>query len=134
MNNRTFMYTIPGSPQNVVRYKNLSHAIRDKYQDSRSFYRVSLGNQHDDQHEIDTPLKGPLAIDCVFVFDQSKTQQSSSHKINYHKQFPTLASLYAFIENIMKGLVFDNDVLIVRVSMLKIYGAEPRTDIVITKL
>ncbi len=129
MSRKTFMYTIPGNPQNVVKHKNVSHAIRDRYQEARTHYQVTLENQHEDE-----PITGPLHIDCVFVFDQKNVQMTNRNKINYHRRFPTITSLYAFMEMIMKGLIFDNEVLISRVSMVKMYGDEPRTDVRITKL
>ncbi len=130
MKQQTYMFTIPGNPQNVIRYKNLSHSIRDRYQETRSFYRVNILNQHPSEKII----SGPIAIDCLFIFDQQQAKQLSNQKINYHKKFPTLCLLYGFVENIMKGLLFDNEVLVVRLNMMKMYGDKPRTEVLITKL
>ena len=130
MSHKTFMYTIPGNPQNVVKHKNVSHAIRDRYQEAKTKYQVNLVNQHEEESFI----TGPLHIDCRFIFDQRRAQMTYKNKTNYHRKFPTLGSLYGFIEHMMKGLLFDNEVLISRVSMVKVYGPEPKTEIIITKL
>lgn len=131
MKQQTYLFTIPGNPQNIIRYKNnLSHSIRDRYQEARSFYRVNIINQHLSENII----SGPIAIDCRFIFDKQDTKQFSKHKINYHKKFPTLPVLYGFVENTMRGLLFENEVLVVSLSMTKTYGDEPKTEILITKL
>jgi Holliday junction resolvase RusA-like endonuclease len=126
----TFTFTIPGNPHNIIRYKNLSHSVRDKYQDARSHSHVSITSQHPTEQLI----SGPISIACTFVFDFQQAKQWSPKKINYHNKFPTLPSLYGFIEGVMKGLLFDNEVLVAQLQMTKIYGESPRTDITITKL
>lgn len=83
-------------------------------------------------------LQGAIHIHCVFHLPIPKGTSKVRHKEMldnrlHHIKRPDLTNLYKFIEDCLKGLIFEDDSQVCDVILKKIYSAIPKTVISVTK-
>ena len=81
------------------------------------------------------PLDEPLKVEVLFVFSppaawsKKKMEELTSGKVIYKDTKPDLDNLEKALWDAMEGIVFINDSRIVKKSIKKVYGVQPRTEI-----
>ncbi len=85
------------------------------------------------------PTEGPIGIDFVFIYPpplswSKKKKESAIADKHFKISMPDIDNLTKFYLDAMTGVVYQNDNSVVFCNAEKIYGAEPKTMIGITKL
>jgi Holliday junction resolvase RusA-like endonuclease len=115
----------------VTRYGN---AFNPRFKE-KSFYQWQIKAQYNQQ----APLCGPIKVTAAFYLPIPKgtskirrTQMLAG--IMHHIKRPDTSNFYYFLENCLKGIVFEDDSQVVEIIARKIYGETPKTLVIVEKL
>jgi Holliday junction resolvase RusA-like endonuclease len=82
------------------------------------------------------PLECPLYVEVIFYFPFAKSATKAFRKQNFHQPYckrPDIDNLLKFYLDLLLGVVYKDDSLIVKVVAQKVYAAEGVTKIILSK-
>lgn len=89
-----------------------------------------------DQHASRPLFMGPLEMNLIFIMPipLSGSGKKKNREDEYHFFRPDLDNLEKFIKDIGSKVIYHDDCQIALVTKKKIYGLEPRTEIIVREL
>lgn len=86
--------------------------------------------------QVTETLSGAISVILTFIMPIPKSATKKKKEMIYsgtmlHTKKPDLDNLEKFILDCLNGIAFDDDSQIVNMTSTKVYGDEPRTEIVI---
>lgn len=116
-------------PQKRVRLNTMNM----NFYDPLAKMKVTIGIEISDQHGDEPMFSGPIAIDIVFYM---KTPQRfpNGKPLIYHACRPDIDNLEKYVLDLCKGILFEDDRFVCKLSSLKKYDDNPRTEFTITEV
>lgn len=127
---KTIEYRIPGEPIGIVKHRKYQKSMFDTYSERKVYFTQTLTNIHDERPY----LKGPLNIECNFVFDLRYYKTHRGKDARYHSSNPSVVDLYDFVEMCATGIVFERGQVVAGTVLSKIYDMDPHTHIIVSEL
>jgi len=122
-------YTLKGAPVSSKTTDD-HYKMWSSQKESKTFFKIQLDGQAEGQQKITFPIDMQL----LFIMPIKRGTQRRNRANTIHKGRPLLRDLIAFAQKICKGVIYDKPCVISSLTAKKIYGHEPRTEILITKL
>jgi len=106
------VYTIMGTPVSIVKQSQSARKVLDEFNLNRLNQQQQLRNQHNDK----PLLNGLYDLDVEFYFDREfvKSRGYASNK-------PAISSLLKYLDDIMRGIVYQNEYIVTHVNASKYY-------------
>ena len=121
---QTIIYRIKGPPIAIVKNQRGQRKCMDYFNRNLLDYQRQLANQHNDN----PLLTGAWALDIHFLFEKSL----QNHK--EHTQSPTITQLMRFVDEVTRGIIFDNECIINDIRAHKDYSqAFPETTLIFNR-
>lgn len=120
------VYTITGTPVSIVKNSHMGRRVFDEFNLNRFNHQRQLREQHADKDL----LNSIHALEVEFYFDETfgKTKGYSPHR-------PALSSLLKYLDDILHGVVYENEFVVTHVIASKHYNApESKTILTFTPL
>ena len=123
---------IPVEPMGAVRMTGRGKWIKPvarRYLD----YKIVVGWEAKQQAKLEVPIRTPIRIrELIFVMPIPKSRARSVKPGDYHTSKPDIDNLFKGVTDSLNGIVWEDDSLICEIGrQVKIYGEEPRIEIVI---
>jgi Holliday junction resolvase RusA-like endonuclease len=126
---RVKRYVINGEPFACARPRFGDGRIYDSQRETKLLVGITLESQHNEE-----PLfQGPLNLNISFylpIFSAKKIKLNQQP----HTQLPIITNLVKYIEEIARGIIFDQECTIAALVARKYYSTNPRTEIIVSEL
>lgn len=147
MNNKTITLTVLGNPKALKRHRTYTHDHQGKPLRFPRKVDASAADKADflavvQSQAPERPLKGPLRIDCTWVFPRPKSHyrtgkyagQLKTNAPTFCGSNPDRDNLDKFVLDTLEGVFFKNDAQAAVGLIKKMYGEKPRAVITIESL
>lgn len=91
------------------------------------------------QNNKEDIISGPVSVRCVFhmpipkATSKVKRREMLNNNLHHIKR-PDLTNLYKFLEDCLKGIIFEDDSQVCEVSLKKIYSEKCKTVITVIRI
>jgi Holliday junction resolvase RusA-like endonuclease len=126
-------FIVPGNPVPLARAR-LCHK---RFFDSQHLEKLNAGLIIRNQLGMFTPFENvPLSIDFLFVMPipQCSQKRHAKYLDSYHIYRPDTDNMIKFYLDTCNNVLYKDDCIIAKISAIKIYGDEPRTEFTIREL
>ncbi len=130
-------YIITGDPVPLARARFVGQKGAMRVWDSQKQLKFVAQMELKNQHGTADQFKGPLLLDVTFFMEIPRSWSEKRRKAQegqFHSSKPDASNLLKFIEDIATGIIYHDDALIAHVVVKKIYGAEPKTVMIIKEI
>lgn len=122
------LFIFKGDPIQLVRTDRENDFLGQKI--AVQACQITLNNQYEDP-----PLRGMIGIEYIFYLPLPKRgYKVHRDEGSFQSGRPFLSSLLKFFDRVCKGVVWTDPSQISCISARKIYGIDPRTEIIITEM
>lgn len=120
-----YIYRITGAPEPVIKNSRLARKVLDPYNQRKLDCHMQLVNQHGNQ----PPLTGAWHLEAQFMFPARETTHNQ-----HHCQAPSIQQLLRFIDDIARGVLYDNECIFYEIKAWKDYSNQfPETTLIFTR-
>lgn len=110
-----------------------------KFYDTQKHLKISTGLLLLNQHNNQPLFSGPISIDITFFMPVPKTRKEIRNKLRarqlvYHSHKPDIDNLCKFLFDACTGVLYEDDCIIAKKTVRKIYDNNPRTEFTIKEL
>ena len=128
------VYTIQVSPIAWQRAGVNTKYSEPKFYDKQTHDKIAYGLYLQQQHGTTPPFKGPLQVDIEFYLPIPKIKARRGSHIIFHDKKPDIDNLLKFLFDSCNKIIFTDDALISKLSVVKLYDKNPRTQLTIKDL
>lgn len=126
------IYVLEGDPTFMISTRFTGSRKDEPGRRSKVIDGITINSQKPEDLEYKGPLK--LTINFYFTIPPKELNKILLNKPSYHIHYPDLIDCTKYVEEVCKGIIFNNNFYIASVDSHKYYDSRPRTEFYVTEL